>query len=282
MTILSRSSEPWYIGFNLDPSPTPMNHKHQSSWISPLVRGAIQRSLNLLLWPLLVAMACLFSSCATMNEEVKLKKGGSGTYRLDWDMSKMLEMHGALQGIGADSLQTDNKRHDSTMYFSSLKDSVPNINDPNHILDKARLHMVMDEQAKQFDIELILDFDSVGDINAMYRLLHNFSDDSSHDPKLQYAQMADGSHPVFSLQGNKLVRRQTPAAAESMDDQSQGLLDLLTAGTTFRSTYSFPKKAKHSTIPDSKIVNGNTVVVEKQFADLTTHPEEMEGEIVFK
>lgn len=257
-----------------------MNHSNQSSWLPALGRKACSRVLA---WLPVLLCACLLVSCATMNEEVKLNKGGSGTYRLDWDMSKMLEMQGALQGMGADSLQADNKRHDSTMYLSSLRDSLPNLNDPNHILDKARLHMVMDEPAKQFDIELILDFDSVGDINAMYRMLHNFSTDStSRDPKLQYAQMANGSHPVFSLRGNKLVRKQTPAAPENMDDQSQGLFDLLTAGTVFRSTYIFPHKAKHSSIPDSKIVNGNTVVVEKQFSDLMAHPEVMEGEIVFK
>jgi len=124
------------------------------------------KALRFLLFFLL---ACSFSGCFEMNEEITVLKNGTGDLNVSMDMGQMLEM---IQGFMSpeDLEKADlNKSKDTTIQMKDLVDTASNLTaDKKAILRDGTINMKMSLKEKLFKVNMHFPFKTMESLKMLY------------------------------------------------------------------------------------------------------------------
>jgi len=129
--------------------------------------------------PVLVAFG--FVGCLDINENVEVKKDGSGQLVMDMDMSQMLEM---LQNYMSkeDMAKKGMEKMDTTIFMKDIVDTVSTLSEEKkQLLRPGKLHIKMDMDAKVFTTHMQFPYTSQANLQKLYAAM---SDGSLGNAKL--------------------------------------------------------------------------------------------------
>ncbi len=131
--------------------------------------------MKILKFILPAALAFCFSGCLDINENVDIRKDGSGQLTMDVDLSQMVDM---LQTyMGKDELAKKGmQKMDTTILLSSIVDTSSGLSeDKKAILRPGRVHIKLDMDAKVFTVHSMFPFTSLENLQKLYALKNDGS-----------------------------------------------------------------------------------------------------------
>ncbi len=247
--------------------------------------------LNKITVYLLVVVLLFFStSCLDIVEEMHLNKDGSGRYELVFDMSSimsggMLEM---LKGMAGDSESSGENildgplEMDTVIYMKDAPASVREKLDRPDFLNKVSMFIQMSEEKEVMITRMVLDFDSMDDIDYFYKNLDKLGEGND-----QLGDVFGGnsflpiSDKLFKLKGKLLERLPVKNNGQTLNEEEMDMVKMMLASAKYTTKYHFPGKVKSSTIANAKI-DGKTLIKEVDLLDVMEGKANMAGKIKFK
>ena len=138
-------------------------------------------SMKILKFILPLAVVFCFAGCLDINENVDVKKDGSGQLTMDMDMSQMIEM---LQNyMGKEELAKKGmQKMDTTIYLKDIVDTVSSLSaEKKSLLRPGKVHIKLDMDAKVFTTHMQFPFTSQENLQKLYVVM---SDGSLGNAKL--------------------------------------------------------------------------------------------------
>jgi hypothetical protein len=138
-------------------------------------------AMKILKFILPLAVVFCFAGCLDINENVDVKKDGSGQLTMDMDMSQMIEM---LQNyMGKDELAKKGmQKMDTTIYLKDIVDTLSSLSaEKKSLLRPGKVHIKMDMDAKVFTTHMQFPFSSQENLQKLYIVM---SDGSLGNAKL--------------------------------------------------------------------------------------------------
>ena len=236
-------------------------------------------------WFFLLVLGMATTGCIDVTEELWLKKGGSGKYKVMVDMSSLMgpEIRGMLEGMmqeeGADGLNLDGPMElDSMVYFKDVNpEGLKELERPE-VFESAYLHMEISESKEKMVIEMGLDFEQLSDIDYFNENIGKISDDQSGG---MMGGILPKSTKLFSLKGKTLTRYSPDAPTDLLSDEEMEMAMMMLGTAKYKTIYHFPGKVKKTTLEDATI-EGNKVIVKKTMAEVLKGESKLDGTIKFK
>jgi len=122
-----------------------------------------------------LSFACLMMGCLDINENVDIKKDGSGKMAIDMDMSQMVEM---LQTyMGKDELAKKGmEKMDTTILMKDIVDTAKNLSaEKKALLRPGTMHIKMDLDQKVFTTHMQFPFSNLAQLQGLYKTLSDGS-----------------------------------------------------------------------------------------------------------
>lgn len=138
-------------------------------------------SMKILKFILPLAVVFCFAGCLDINENVDVKKDGSGQLTMDMDMSQMIEM---LQNyMGKEELAKKGmQKMDTTIYMKDIVDTLSSLSaEKKSLLRPGKVHIKLDMDAKVFTTHMQFPFTSQENLQKLYIVM---SDGSLGNAKL--------------------------------------------------------------------------------------------------
>lgn len=130
-----------------------------------------------------IAFLVLLAGCVDSDEYITINKDGSGVYAIQMDMSKLLDMIKGFQEMAAaeagktDSAQQQllpEKAVDTTIRFADLPDTTDRFSaEEKALMRDGTLHLVMNQDAGQFKMEMRFPFKKPADLVHIQELLQS-------------------------------------------------------------------------------------------------------------
>jgi len=157
------------------------------------------------------------AGCVEINEDIDIKKDGSGEYSMNMDMSKLLEMMQST--IGKDELekQMPQKKMDTSISMKSLVDTSTSISpDKKALLGQGHLHMSLNMDQNILKTDMHFPFKNQSQLQDLY------------------TSIGDGS-----LGTGQMLKNLSPGKTDSPDNPQGGEPDF----GQFNSIYTFTSKS---------------------------------------
>jgi len=151
---------------------------------------------------IILAFSFCLVSCFDTVEEVEIKQNGTGTYKLNMDMSKAFEM---MKGFMSDSdLQKEgmNKAMDTTINFDAILDSAQDLDaHKKELLKGGVMHVNMDMQKSVMKLDMKYPFTSFGNLNELYSMIQKGNGGLNEAFKSMQAQEGMGMENASDTSG---------------------------------------------------------------------------------
>jgi len=252
----------------------------------------------------LLPMAFLFclASCVEINEDIDIKKDGSGEYSMNMDMSKLLDMMQSTIGKEELEKQLPEKKMDTSILMKTLVDTSTSISaDKKALLRQGRLHMSLNMDQNLFKTDLHFPFKNENQLQQLYtsigdgslgtgQMLKNLSSgkgDSSENPQ--------GAGPDFSQFNSiytftcrsgylsRIVNKEKFNALKGSEQYGQmKQMGDMGMDVPYTITIHLPKPAKKITNTFAKLSDDKkTVTIKYNLTDVMEHPEKFEYTIEY-
>jgi hypothetical protein len=241
-----------------------------------------------LFFSLLVMASFALTGCFDVTEELFLKKGGSGSYKITMDMSSIMDpsmqqmLKSAMNEQGADMDEDDPIEIDTMMYFKDMKPEVLADLERPEVFKNAFMHMDMSDSRETLIIEYGLDFEKIEDIDYFNKNMSKFTDDPMGGG---LAASGGGFLPsaekLFSLNKKNLTRNPAEQSDLGVSEEEMEMVMMMMGTAKYKTIYNFPGKVKKVTIEGAKI-DGNKVIVQESLIDILKGEIDMSGDIKFK
>jgi hypothetical protein len=119
--------------------------------------------------------ACLMMGCLDINENVEIKKDGSGNMAIDMDLSQMVEL---LQTyMGKDELAKKGmEKMDTTIQMKDIVDTVQSLSaEKKALLRPGTIHIKMDLDQKVFTTHMQFPFSNMNQLQGLYKTMSDGS-----------------------------------------------------------------------------------------------------------
>jgi hypothetical protein len=251
--------------------------------------------MKILKFILPLALAFGFTGCLDINENVEVKKDGSGQLAMDMDMSQMLEM---LQNYMSkeDMAKKGMQKMDTTIYMKDIVDTVSTLSaEKKSLLRPGKIHIKMDMDAKVFTTHMQFPFTSQENLQKLYVVM---SDGSLGNAKLFGALGGDqgggGSPDVnqfngiydFTAKDGLMAKKVNLEKWKALKDDPQ-LAQVKQAAqmgmeVNYTTTILLPRAVKNVDNPLAKLSEDKkTVTMKYNLIDVFDHPEQFNYRIEY-
>jgi len=131
--------------------------------------------MKILKYLLLLSFIWLISGCLDIDENVDIKKDGSGQMAVDMDLSQMVEL---LQSyMGKDELAKKGmEKMDTTILMKDIVDTAKNLSpEKKALLRTGTVHIKMDLDQKVFKTHMQFPFTSLSQLQSLYKTMSDGS-----------------------------------------------------------------------------------------------------------
>lgn len=237
-----------------------------------------------------LSFACLMMGCLDINENVDIKKDGSGKMAVDMDLSQMVEM---LQTyMGKDELAKKGmEKMDTTIQMKDLVDTAKNLSaEKKALLRPGFVHIKMDLDQKVFTTHMQFPFNSLAQLQSLYKTM---SDGSLGNTNLlsglagQSGQGGQGSPDInqfngiydFTCRDGVMIKKlndekwkalKNDPQMSQMQQASQMGMEIL-----YTTTIALPRPVKKVDNPLAKLSDDKkTVTIKYNLVDVFEKPEQ--------
>ena len=122
---------------------------------------------------LLAAVAIFFAGCIETTEELTISADGSGTYHVGMDMSGLFDMMEMLKAMDTATAggKKEKLKMDTTMQMRHFTDTASHLTAAEKALfQNAQMKMRMDEDARQFKIDMNFPFTKISDVEKLMKI----------------------------------------------------------------------------------------------------------------
>ncbi|HVU57488.1 MAG TPA: hypothetical protein VHD83_20635 [Puia sp.] len=122
-----------------------------------------------------LSFACLMMGCLDINENVEIKKDGSGTMAVDMDLSQMVEMLQTYMGK-EELAKKGMEKMDTTIQMKDIVDTVQSLSaEKKALLRPGIVHIKMDLDQKVFTTHMQFPFTSQSQLQSLYKTMSDGS-----------------------------------------------------------------------------------------------------------
>lgn len=239
----------------------------------------IQR-IGFLLISAFLLVSCQFTETMVLNED------GSGRMNVQVNMDEMLSFGG--MGFDTTAVQVDTIIV-IKQFLEAKKDSIATLSEAEQKrlkkLEDYTLHMVMDTEASQLEMEVYRDFKN---INEVANLMDGLNEGAALLPTVDNKKDDDStSSPetvgvLYSFEKNVFKRDAyiiDPELHQKKVDSMQSAKAFM-SGMSYNLKYTFPKKIKKSSVEDATYsLDGKTIEVHRSFVDYLENPDILDVEV---
>ncbi|HEY4205254.1 MAG TPA: hypothetical protein VGM31_00515 [Puia sp.] len=131
--------------------------------------------MKILKYLLPLSFACLMMGCLDINENVAIKKDGSGKLAIDMDMSQMIDMLQTYMGK-EELAKKGMDKMDTTIMMKDIVDTAKNLSEEKKaLLRPGSIHIKMDIDQKVFTTHMQFPFSSLGQLESLYKVMSDGS-----------------------------------------------------------------------------------------------------------
>ncbi|HEX4375204.1 MAG TPA: hypothetical protein VHZ50_18000 [Puia sp.] len=242
----------------------------------------------------LLPLVLLFSlaSCFDIDEEIDINKNGSGEWKMNIDMSQLVDIMQTYMGKDELEKQFPQKKMDTTLYMKDLIDTVTSITpDKKALLHDGKVHLNLDMNEKVFKTNSVFPFKNINDVEKLRsaagsnsfgagQLLKNFGGDksgNSQDPDMSMfgsvydLKIKDGmiSNKINKMKWDSLQKN--PQFNQIKDAGSSGI------DVPYSLTIKLPRPAKKVDNPVVKMSDDRkTLTIKYNLMDTFQQPDKYE------
>jgi hypothetical protein len=250
-------------------------------------------SMKILKFILPLAVVFCFAGCLDINENVDVKKDGSGQLTMDMDMSQMIEM---LQNyMGKEELAKKGmQKMDTTIYMKDIVDTLSSLSaEKKSLLRPGKVHIKLDMDAKVFTTHMQFPFTSQENLQKLYIVM---SDGSLGNAKLFGGLGGDqgGSPDInqfngiydFTSKDGLMAKKVNMEKWKALKDDPQ-MAQVKQAAQmgmeiNYTTTIVLPRAIKNVDNPLAKLSEDKkTVVMKFNLIDVFDHPEQFNYRIEY-
>jgi hypothetical protein len=247
----------------------------------------------------LLPLVLLFSlaSCFDIDEEIDINKNGSGEWKMNIDMSQLVDIMQTYMGKEELDKQLPQKKMDTTLYLKDLIDTVTSITpDKKALLHDGKVHLNLDMNEKVFKTSSVFSFKNVTDVEKLRgaagsnsfgagQLLKNFGgdkSDNSQDPDMSMF----GSVYDLKIKDGMISNKLNKAKWDSLQKNPQ-FNQIKDAGSSgidvpYSLTIKLPRPAKKVDNPIVKMSDDRkTLTVKYNLMDTFQQPDKYEYNIEY-
>lgn len=241
-----------------------------------------------LVFTFLSILSLVFVSCQ-FTEEITFEKDGSGLYKLQIDMGEL------MSSLPSQDEDTDKVKEkvDSTIYIKDILDTFKDSINTLSATEKAqleaikdmRIHMMLDEENSNMNMDFLLDFKNVSDLQNIKekvelasKLQEKKSDTKTnlenHEVKYEFKKKS------FA---RKVTMKKMSAEEQEAFDKQQENNQMFMSGSMYSLIYHFPRKIKSTSLAGAKISqNGKTLSYSIAMDEIIQDPKVLDFTVKFK
>lgn len=241
-----------------------------------------------LVFTLVSILSLVFVSCQ-FTEEITFEKDGSGLYKMQIDMGEL------MSGLPSQDQDTDKAKEkvDSTIYIKDILDTFKDSINTLTAAEKAqleaikdmRIHMIVDEENSKMNMDFLLDFKNVSDLQNIKEKVELASklQEKKNDTKTNME-----NHEVqYEFSKKKFARKVTlkdmSAEEQKAFDEQQENNQMFMSGSKYSLVYHFPRKIKSTTLEGAEISqDGKTLRYSIAMDDIMQDPKVLDFTVKFK
>jgi hypothetical protein len=247
----------------------------------------------------LLPLVLLFSlaSCFDIDEEIDINKNGSGEWKMNIDMSQLVDIMQTYMGKDELEKQFPQKKMDTTLYLKDLIDTVKSITpDKKALLHDGKVHLNLDMNEKVFKTNSVFPFKNVSDIEKLRsaagsnsfgagQLLKNFGGDKSDNSREPDMSMF-GSIYDFKIKDGMISSKLNKTKWDSLQKNPQ-FNQIKDAGSSgidvpYSLTIKLPRPAKKVDNPIVKMSDDRkTLTVKYNLMDTFQQPDKYEYNVEY-
>jgi hypothetical protein len=243
-----------------------------------------------------IALALCFTGCLDVDENVQIKKDGSGVLSEDMDMSQMIDILQTYMGkeeMAKKGLQT----MDTTVYMKDIVDTSTSLSaEKKALLRPGSIHIKLDVDAKIMKTHMVFPFTSQENLQKLYtimsdgsafgntKLLGNLGGDEAGGTSPDLGQFT-GIYNFTSKDGlmSRTVNKEkwkalndNPQMAQMKQASQMGM------EINYTTTITLPRPVKKCSNPTAKLSEDKrTVSLKYNIIDALDHPEQFEYTIEY-
>jgi hypothetical protein len=246
--------------------------------------------MKILKYLLPLSFACLLAGCLDINENVNIKKDGSGKMAVDMDLSQMVEMLQTYMGK-EELAKKGMEKMDTTILMKDIVDTAKNLSEEKKaLLRPGTIHIKLDMDQKVFTTHMQFPFSSQSQLQSLYKVI---SDGSLGNTNLLSGLAGGrdgegGSSPdinqfngiydftckdgvmIKKLNDEKWKALKNNPQMSQMQQASQMGMEIM-----YTSTLSFPRAIKKVDNPLAKLSDDKkTVTIKYNLANIFEKPEQ--------
>ena len=244
------------------------------------------RKISLLL---ILISAISLQSCLDVVEILTLKKNGSGTYQLEFDMSGLVN-NPMMKEMFMQSLEKEEAFADAFKNGGIELDTLIDMKDGPMaantnkempaIMKKVKMRMQMSDSQGIFKSTMSLNFDDTDEIAEFYKALEESGGEGA-GPGLNGMVPSNG---LFEFKKRTITRKNVQNKALAEADGEAGemmeMMKMMMGSAKFTSIYNLPKKPKKVDFANAK-VDGKTVTVTHSYLDIMDGKANLGGSIKY-
>lgn len=241
-----------------------------------------------LVFTFLSILSFVFVSCQ-FTEEITFEKDGSGLYKLQIDMGEL------MSSLPSQDEDTDKVKEkvDSTIYIKDILDTFKDSINTLSATEKAqleaikdmRIHMMLDEENSNMNMDFLLDFKNVSDLQNIKekvelasKLQEKKSDTKTnlenHEVKYEFKKK--------SFARKVTMKKMSTEEQEAFDKQQENN-QMFMSGSMYSLIYHFPRKIKSTSLAGAKISqNGKTLSYSIAMDEIIQDPKVLDFTVKFK
>jgi hypothetical protein len=234
-----------------------------------------------------------FASC-TIREKMHLKADGTGSFTTVVDMSAMMERMGQ-QMASDDGPVSEREEMTFKEFFEEKQDSISKLPKEEQAalkaLENMKMTMVMDSEAKVFDLAIGLDFKSLKELTNVNEKISKAqmvaASQSEEGAKAAANPMLSGlgdnkTNVAYTMTNNTFVRK-TEILKDAEPDENAAMLKDMLVGSKYIQEYTFEKAIQSVNVKNAIISEDKkSVIIEHTLQDSMDNPKALDLEIVFE
>jgi len=231
------------------------------------------------------------TSCQ-LTEKINLNNDGSGTYKLNIDMSSMMS---SMQGMNKENDEGEKEKSevvDTIVYFKDIlaekKDSIAKLPADEQAklkaLEDLKLHVNINEEKNIAITEFIFDFKNIRELKNIQEKIekaNSINDGKPAEDNIRPYEVVyhfDGKTFHREVVERKLTDEQKEAYKKSMEQGSQ-----MVEGSSYQIEYHFPRPVKSTTFKDAKFSSDRkTMYIQSDMKKITEDPKFLDFKVVLK
>jgi hypothetical protein len=241
-----------------------------------------------------------FNGCINLTEVITLKKNGSGSYSLSYDMGSMIsmlkdmnlgEMLGGEAGEDTPDISSQlPKMIDTTVYAANMLKATGKWEEEERkdFWEQVKVHTLVNQDKGIMTMTMFFGFKDVSDIQYFQNNMGQLTDGGGAMGGMggMLGGISSSSDFLFKKRTFKRTVSKSPKVEPGLTDemaQQMQMMKMMLSDATYKTTYNFPKKIKSTDIKGGVISKDKkTLIVETGLLDLMDNANALDGEVKFK